>query len=57
MAEGYAGKHMDDFGIKGYKVPGQPEKHGLRMKDVLKYYPEDEAKKKSFMNTVINHSK
>lgn len=27
------------------------------MKHVLKYYPEEESKKKSFMNEIINHSK
>ena len=54
VAKNYSNNTCDDFGIKGYKVP---RKTSAKVKDVLKYYPEEESKKKSFMNEIIKHSK
>jgi hypothetical protein len=54
VAKNYSNHTNDDFGIKGYKVP---RKISAKVKDVLKYYPEEESKKKSFMNEIIKHSK
>lgn len=53
-AKAYANHTCDDFGIQGYKVP---RKLRSEVRHVLKYYPEEESKKKSFMNEIIKHSK
>ena len=57
MVKHYGTKGEDGFGIRGYKVPKQPEKDGLRPINVLKMKKEEQKYSKSYINTLIKHSK